>query len=806
MPRPTLRQRAAVLAVQIALLGPAPALLDTSARAEAAPADATYDIPAGDLIDTLARFAQQSHVALSYDADRLKGRTSQGLHGTYGIEQGFDTLLAGSGYAIGKTDAGYTLVPAPVSAPPLVPDEVRLPTVNVNAGADAQNPDGPGVGYVAQRSTVATKTDTPLLVTPQTVSEITRDQMDDQGVNTSVNQAFRYSTGVVTDMNGADTKLDSQTVVRGIGRTEYLDGLPLVNGTFIAAAYDPYMLDRIEILKGPASVLYGQLSPGGLVSYVTKKPTDEPLHEIFTQVGNWGHLSAGFDFSGPLDADHRWLYRLTAVGLDTGSQVDNTRNKRLEIAPSITWKPDAATTFTLMADYRRDPNMGFWNKLPALGTVLPNAAGQIPYDFYSGDLGFNTTSSTQAYIGYQFQHVFNDVWTVRQNLRFQHIGFEFDSVQGDSLSGTSLVRDKFMDESTDNSFVLDNQAQATFDTGPLKHKVLFGLDYQHTVTHDLEADADAPSQDILNPNYTMTLPAYTDSDYYLRNRQSINQVGVYAQDQLNIGHWFATLGVREDAASTSTDDEIANTSSTQHDHAFTWRAGLLYLFDNGIAPYASYSTSFQPTVGTNAYGQAFVPTTGQQYEIGIKYQPKNTDLLVTASLFDIRQQHELTQDPNNPDNSIQTGEVRSRGAELEARANLTEDFKIIASYTYTHAVVAKSNNGDQGYRIYAVPLNAVSAWGEYDLHRGPLAGLGLGLGVRFTGSTLDQSNTERVASFTIVDLALHYDLSRIDPRLRGVTLGLNAQNLLDRKYVQTCVNGCYYGLERSVIATAKYDW
>lgn len=767
----------------------------------------SYDVPAGRLTDALNRFAQQAGVAVSVDADRLEGLSTAGLHGRYGVEEGFDLLLRGSGYVIGKTGSGYTLRAAPPAPAAAAAGEGgQLPAVRVSAGRPEELPGGPGTGYVAHRSEAAMKTDTPVLVTPQSVSVVTREQMDDQGVNTSANQLFRYTAGVVTDMNGADTKLDSQTNVRGMTRTEYLNGLPLVGGSFVAAAYDPYMLDRVEVVKGPASVLYGQLAPGGMVNYVTKKPLDEPLHEVFTQVGNWGRVSGGVDLGGPLDVDRRWLYRFTAVGLDTGTQVDHTKDNRIEIAPSLTWRPDAATRFTLMADYRRDPNMGFWNKLPALGTVLPNPAGQIPFNFYSGDLGFNRTTSTQASVGYQFEHAFDDVWTVRQNLRFQHVGFVFDSVQGDSLDGTSLVRDKFMDDSRENSFTLDNQAQAKFDTGALRHTVLFGLDFQHTVTHDTEADADAPSQDIFNPDYRMPLAPYTPDDYYIRNRQSVNQIGIYAQDQLNWGRWYATFGGRRDYAGTSSDDYPGMTSSSQTDHAWTWRAGLSYLFDSGVAPYLSYSTSFQPTVGTNAQGRPFVPTKGKQYEVGVKYQPKNTNALITASLFDIRQQNVLTQDPANPDNSIQTGEVRSRGAELEARANLTEEFGVIAAYTYTHAVVARSNDGDVGNRIYAVPLNALALWGEYDAHRGPLRGLGFGLGVRFTGGTVDQSNTVKVPSFTLVDAAIHYNLAKVDPRLSGLTVGVNAQNLFNRHYVQSCVNGCYYGIERSVIATAKYDW
>ncbi|WP_420994990.1 TonB-dependent siderophore receptor [Cupriavidus sp. 30B13] len=787
--------RALLLGAALGLAAPMPA-----ARAQAAaPARLSLRIAGGSLEDALNAFARQAGITLSFDPALVGGKRAAALSGSYTVEEGLAALLAAHGLAASRTGGGWTVHAVPGQS------EAMLPQVTVRDAAAAESPNGPGNGYVARQSAAATKTGTPVLETAQSISVITRDQMDDQGV-INVNQAFRYSAGAVTDFNGADTKGGTYLNMRGFPAETYLDGLRLVTGTFVPAAYDPYMLNRMELVKGPSSVLFGQISPGGFVNYVSKRPTEEPVHEVYTQFGNFGRIGAGFDFGGPLDADRRWLYRVTGVAFDSNTQVDQTKDNRFALAPSLTYRPDSATSLTLLADFRRDPNMGFWNKLPAQGTLLHNPAGQIPYSFYSGDLGFNKTASSQASIGYAFEHAFNDVLTVRQNLRYQHLSFAFDSVQGDSLSGTTMVRDKFMDDNWLNTFVVDNQAQAKFRTGALDHTMLVGLDYQSTVAHDTEADADAPTQDIFNPNYHAALRDYTAADFYIRNRQRIRQLGLYAQDQVKLGRWRLNLGLRQDWSSTATDDFIAQSATRQSDRAFTWQAGLLYLFDSGIAPYASYTTSFQPTLGTDAYGSPFVPTRGKQYEVGIKYQPQHIDALITASLFDLRQRNVVTQDPDNPNNRIQSGEVRSRGAELEARLNLSRELRVIASYTYTHAAVAASNDGDAGNRIFAIPLNAFALWAKYDFHRDALAGLGLGLGVRYTGSTYDQSNTLHVPPFTLFDAALTYDLGRLAPALHGVSVAVNAQNLFNRHYVQSCVNGCYYGLERTVVATARYRW
>lgn len=497
---------------------------------------------------------------------------------------------------------------------------------------------GNTVGYVALDSSAGTKSDTPILETPQSIAVVTQQEMETQ-VPDTVSQALRYTPGVTADYNGADMR-DAATS-RGFGADSYLDGLKLAGGTFTYSSLDPYVLDRIELVKGPSAALYGQSNPGGLINEESKRPTVATLHEIEFETGSYGRVQGGFDFGGGIGSSSHWLYRLTGTGYNTGTQVDKTNLSRMELAPAITWRPDDKTALTMLFQLRYDPNIGFWNKLPALGSLLPNPDGQISPHLFTGDLGFNQFFNVQGMGGYLFQRALNKTWTIRQNLRYEYVAEHFNSVQGDSLSGTTLVRDKFQDIDSLFYFIEDTNAEASFNTGALHHTFLIGSDYQNSVERNQEADADAPSLDILAPDYRQPLLTYTPSDYYDSYKQPLSQVGVYAQDQLSIGGWRAALSIRHDSTSETTHDRIGGTTATQSEQAWSGRSGLLYLFNSGIAPYVSYSTSFEPDIGTNAYAQAFKPTTGQQFEFGMKYRPRQFNALFTASLFDLKEQNVL---------------------------------------------------------------------------------------------------------------------------------------------------------------------
>ncbi|MFT3813401.1 MAG: TonB-dependent siderophore receptor [Acidovorax sp.] len=798
MSRQKLRPAPLALAIALALGGAA-----VHAQGIASPdAPVQISIKAQPLAEALNDWARQTRIQLMTQQSLVAGKTAPAVSGTLTPNQALNRLLAGSGLtAMHEGNAVVIKAAASVGG-------TALPEVLVRA-APEQDATTEGTQSYTTRSVTSAKGETPLLEIPQSVVVVTRQQMDDQQPFNPGDAVTYYNAGVQGNGSGADPKqAEAGVQVRGFSTTEYVDGLPVPAGTFARPAHDPYMLDRVELLKGATAAVYGQNQPGGILQLTSKRPTEEPLHEVFLQGGSYGRIAGGFDVGGPIDTDKRWLYRITGVAYDSGTQVDHTNLSRVSIAPSLTFRPDSSTSLTILASYRNDPNTGFWNKRPAVGSLVPNADGyRIPDNFFTGDLGFNKLQSKQASIGYAFEHHFDSGWTFRQNLRQQYLAWHFDSVQDDKLVGTTIIRDKFQDINNAHLFSVDNQAEKTFTLGDFKHKTLLGLDYQHVNYADKETDADAPSLDLLYPIYRQPLPVYTANDTYINTQQTVRDLGVYAHDEISFGGWRASMGARHDWANSSTTDLLNdNSRQTQSSSATTWNAGLLYLFDNGIAPYVSYSTSFMPTVGTDVNSKAFKPTTGQQYEAGVKYKPAAMDAIFSASVYQLTQQNVLTQDLNNSNNRVQTGEVRSNGFDIGVQGRLTKNVNLLASYAYIDARTTKSNSGTKGYRPSGIPRNSANAWATYKFTEGALGGVKVGAGARYIGSTMNTANTATIPGVTVSDAMLSYDFGFNNPSLKGLTLAVNASNIFDRKYIQTCTNGCWYGLRRNVVATLKYNW
>ena len=280
------------------------------------------------------------------------------------------------------------------------------------------------------------------------------------------------------------------------------------------------------------------------------------------------------------------------------------------------------------------------------------------------------------------------------------------------------------------------------------------------------------------------------------------------QDQIKVGSWSLLLGGRHDWAKSEVKDRLKKSTTKTSDRAFTGRAGLVYQFSNGLAPYVSYGESFSPVSGTDAAGKRFKPETGVQYEIGIRYQPPGSNSLVSIAAFDLRRQNVTTADLNNPGKKVQTGEVTSRGIELEAKLSLNEDVSLIGAYSFNDVEVTKSNGKDRGKTPPQVPAQMASLWTQYAPENGALRGWSIGGGGRYGGSTYDIDNSFKVPDYLVFDSALSFDLETLSPDLEGTRLELNATNLLDKEYVTSCYseNECYFGARRNVLATIRYQW
>lgn len=689
-------------------------------------------------------------------------------------------------------------------------------TITVTTSAAPQESAwGPAATIAAKHTATATKTDTPIEKTPQSISVVTREEMDLKQPGT-VKDALSYTPGVFAT-RGSSTTFDVVSI-RGfttsttVNTNQYLDGMKLQGDNYSEASIDPYFLERVELLRGPVSVLYGKSHPGGVVSMVTKRPTTEPLKEVQFKMGTHNLWQTGFDFSDAIDDNGEFSYRLTGLGRSQNAQQENIKSTRYAIAPAFSWRPDDKTDFTFLSNFQSDPDAGYYGWLPREGTVVPyyDAAGKahkLPTDFNEGEKD-NRLSRRQQLIGYSFAHGFDDTFTVRQNLRYTRVHTLYTSTYGNGYQAPAQINRAFVRSDEDlNSFTVDTQLQSDFATGAVDHTLLTGVDYLR-MRNDIDADYGTA-----NP-ISMTNPQYGNANvninfpYAVINRQE--QTGLYVQDQAEWNKWILTLGGRYDFAKTSTFTRSSSSLAEINDEQFTWRGGLNYVFDNGIAPYISYSESFEPISGSTLGGKPFDPSRGKQYEAGVKYVPKDLPVTVTAAVYQLTKDKNLTADPANTAFSVQGGEIRSRGFELEAKAAATQNIDITASYSFTDAEYTHDTLYE-GKRPAEIPRNMASLWADYTFHETALSGLTLGVGARYVGNTSSfygsgpkTNQTFNVASYTVADAMVKYDLARFG--LPGSSIGVNVNNLFDREYVSSCYrdHACYWGAERQIVGTATF--
>ena len=687
-----------------------------------------------------------------------------------------------------------------------------LPEVKVSTSAEKETATGPVNGYVAKRAISATKTDTPIIEVPQSISVVTADQIEDQKAE-SVQAALRYSAGVVADQYGDDSRGDSYAI-RGLDATTYLNGLRERNTYYTETNRpDPYALERIEILRGPSSMLYGNGGVGGIVNLVSKLPQPVARREIGISLGSYDRKQINADLTGPVADSDTLFYRLVMLGRDSDSAVDYAKNERTLFAPSLTWKPNDKTSVTLLAHYQLDNGRSTQQFIPYASVLGDNPNGHVSYKTYLGDPNFDKYRTESNALGWMVEHAFNDTWTVRQNFRYTSSKNEYRSLYVNSfafggdpfIDAEKRVINRYVDgvKSQSQTLRVDNNAQAKFDTGIAEHTLLIGFDYSRfrqnsSGIYDGDPVTGLPFGnpiDIYNPVYT---PVNFGGTYSYENPLARQfQSGIYVQDQIKIDkRLIATVGLRRD----ETKNQIEG-SDTKRDQKTTGRYGLTYLFDNGWAPYVSYAESFLP-VATDSTGRSFTPQQGEQWELGIKYIPVGTRTRFTASIYDLRDKNRLTPDPADNRTSIQKGEIKTQGIELEAATSFSNRLDVIANYSYTDAKYNKSNVPDeQGNQVETIPKNLASIWGVKRFSVGEIDGFRAGVGVRYIGSSYDSTNNYKTPDVTLFDALLGFDHG-------SWRYALNASNLADKEYVSTCISrgDCWLGARRVAIASATYTW
>ncbi|WP_061016714.1 TonB-dependent siderophore receptor [Vibrio splendidus] len=655
--------------------------------------------------------------------------------------------------------------------------------------------------------------------TPQGITVIDEEQLEQRGVK-SLNQALRYAPGVVTEQKGASVTMYDTFSIRGFSNNQsYYDGLvlPFLTGWNLQPQIDPIAIQQVEVFKGPTSVLYGAMPPGGMVNMIAKTPQEDGATKVGVSTGSRNLMEASIDTTGQL-GDSDFSYRLVALARKQDSQVDHAEEERYVIAPSLDWQVSDRTLINFNLYYQNDPSMGTNSAMPL--EVLKASDPSVSM----GDKSWSTFEREVLMLGYKINHQINDNWTFLQNARYTdaslyqentyHTATNFNPATG------SLIRNAYSTDEDSQSFILDNQVSGRLEISGLEHNLLFGVDYLKltgdSLYKEFTANAGFYGFDAYNPNNDLLDKSQLQENYRESHDITTEQLGLYFQDQVRYDALVLLAGGRYDMFKASDDKNSSYPTYDGKEEAehnqFSYRVGALYELDNGISPFVSYATSFEPAAGTDINGNSLKPQLGEQVELGIKYLSPDMSQQVTASYFHITKKDSIAADPSDPTyrSKIQLGEVRSQGVEVEGRWFVTEDWDVNASYTYVDMEVTEDANPDlEGTTPIYVPTHTANLWSNYYVYGGALSGTRFSAGARYMGEMeMDATNTQgKVPSYTVVDLSVGYDLGAASDTLSGATANLLVNNLLNEEYY-TCYDqsNCWFGAEQSVELSVNYEF
>jgi iron complex outermembrane receptor protein len=665
-------------------------------------------------------------------------------------------------------------------------------------------------GYAPKRAGTATKTDTPLIETPQSITVVTADLIRDQG-SPNLQEALRYVPGLRHELYGVDNRGDWLGLRGSDEATVFLDGMRLpLTGWYGVVRIEPYAYDRIEVLRGPSSIIAGANDPGGIINLASKRPQLDPLGEIGVQIGNYDHRQVNADFGGHLNDDGTLLYRLVAVGKESGTQIEHADEERALIAPSLTWQFTDESSLTVYGEYQYDDSENTNAFLGLEGTLYDAPHGRIPTDLFIGEPAWDTYGGTRYRFGYALDLALSESWKLRHNLRY-------DDVEGLMESMYAAWWDGFLDANgypDPNGqylgrpwYIYDDASQVTtaewlvqgrLESGAIQHTLLFGVDGMLHDASQTSASGDGTPLNVYAPIYgTFARPSLAGAT---PTENEIRRIGILAQDQMKLNDRLSVrVGLRRDMVRNA----VTGGGGLDKDWATSTNVGVVYQVIPGLAPYASYSESFNPVSGSDAQGEGFQPKEAQQIEAGIKWESQSLPLQATLAYYTIEEKNRLMDDPNNVGFSIQIGKARIRGVELEAKADLAS-WSVLGNYTYTRVRASAGSFGgnlDPDEQLQGIPENTATAWAVYDFTNLGLEGFKLGGGVRYIDRTGDGTGNVFVPSVTLFDAMASYDMG-------PWRFALNANNLTDKDYIATCLSrgDCWFGQRRKVVGSATYRW
>ncbi|WJD72888.1 TonB-dependent siderophore receptor [Pseudomonas asiatica] len=680
------------------------------------------------------------------------------------------------------------------------PAQIELQALNITSSADSERADGPVEGYKATRSASATRTDTALHETPQSVSVVPKDVLEDTGA-TRLQDGLDYAGGVGRANNFGGQGLTTFTV-RGFTTGEfYRNGFPINRG--YPNAPDANTVERLEVIRGPASSLYGRGDPGGTFNVVSKQPLPESKVTLGSQFDDQGMHRATLDATGPLNQDGSLAYRLNLLGEGGESFRDDVESERYDVAPVLSWQVNDSTKIVFEGDFMRN-NHPLDRGLTRYATQT-GSASRDTYIWEKGSDNLLHNDNNMAQV--RFEHLLNDNWTLGGGFQFLDGSLKGNAVEanGAPADGRTLQRNfnyrKL--EWTDRDWQLNLTGH--FDTGAFSHTLLTGIEYEdYDYSSIIRRSTASYPIDIYNPVLGQPRPALA-SVPTTWDTENLKTWAFFIQDQVALTERLKALaGVRFERFEHDYDDKRpANRDFSKGENGVTPRFGLIYDLTDTVAVYANTARSFKPNSGASLQGSGFDPEKGKSYELGVKWEAPDRQLSVDAAIYHIVKENVLTRDPADPNYNLAAGVVRSRGLDINVAGNLTPEWRVIGGYAYVDAEVTKDNRLPSGTRLANIPRNSFSLLNTYEFQDGLAKGLGLGVGVKYVDDRNGQTEavTYNMDQYTVVDLLAFYKVND------NIRLNLDLKNLFNKEYDEGAFNFyAYPGAPRTVQAGVSYTF
>lgn len=686
-------------------------------------------------------------------------------------------------------------------------DEVQTETLNaVNVTADVL------------------KIDTSTQDSPNTVNVVTKKDISDKAVR-KLDDSLRYEPGFLSNY-GADYDTNWLTV-RGFFPSLFINGHRQYTEGYFATVVEPYGVESVELLQGPASSLWGDTQPGGVINVVTKKPTKTPHKNITVMGGSRNFLLGGFDISDKLNDAGTGRYRLVTTVSREDAELNDVHGWRAYIAPSFTFDLSPDTSLTILTSYLKDhklPNAGFF---PTIGTVWPLDGKKIDRHTNWGDPEHDKNNINQYNIGWELNSKINDNLTFKQSFNYQYQDLEFRTTAAYAYwqDPSKLQKGTLLNDGHTNSITFDNSLTAAFVKGDFDNIFQVGLDYQWFKNDWLGDGATGEMYPDLFGIFDKPIGDYwSDADLHTWNNSiKKQQIGLYTQaqtiwkeslllklggrlDHVNIDDWNDQANHLD---SHGNKYNVSISRGSLSDTNFSWNAGLMYLSPVGISPYINYSESFYANSVLNNYGTEFTnppyiyaipePVQSKQIEVGLKVTPSWLKGYFNVAWYRIRQQNAFTAyaDATGPKSNPSDKQV-ANGLEIQMRAELLKGLNVDLGYSYLDS---ETTRGDTTSRTALLPRESATAWLSYNFGSWGLPQLTIASGIRYFGQQENASKQYDLPDVVIWDGAVTY---QFDKHWKAQ---INANNITNKYYIQSADwNTAYLGEGRIIRGTLSYDF